>query len=995
MAKKKIEQLIPLDTNVIVESFEEQMSKSYIDYAMSVIVTRALPDVRDGLKPVQRRILYSMQDLGLNYNKPHRKSAKIVGDAMGRFHPHGDSSIYGAMVNMSKEWVYNHPLVDKHGNLGSIEGDGAAAMRYCVTGDTLINTDKGLKRIDEIVPNTARNSDNRININVKSIGGKINHSTVLFNSSYQKIFHIILKNGMDIKVSGNHPLLIFDEKNKKYRWVVASELKNNMLCVIDSNIENAMFGTNDDYAQAATLAKSFKKGSKTSEIPKEVFEGNRNYLLFYIKTLFGDSKTLMTKSEKFAKQLQILLSTQLGFFSSKYYNTTTRQYIIKISDSVRKYNNVEIKSITRLKEKEIVYSIKVESRCHSFTGNGFINHNTEARLSKMSQDILLSDIDKKPVDFVPNYDDSEEEPTVLPAKIPNLLISGSEGIAVGMACSIPTHNLKEVIEATQLMLSKKNVKLEELLEIIQGPDFATGGIISNKKDLFEMYKTGKGKIRIRGKAEIVEQNNRPCIKITEIPATMIGAIDKFISDIGDLMRNKKLLDVTNVANLSGKEGIEILIELKKGSNPEKTLNILYKKAKLEDTFSFNMLAIHNNEPKTYSLIDYLNTFIDFQVEINTKKYETLLAKALKDKEVKEGLVKAIDIIDLIIEILRGSKTKKDAKDCLMSGNISNIKLKTKQSEKLASKLNFSELQTDAILGMPLQNLIGLELNALLKDLEKCNKNIKEYQGYLDSPTKMKNKIKSDLEEIKQEYSIPRKTKISDEKEVILEKEEIVEQNYYLLVDKFRYAKLIDDATYQRNIESIPNDYINCFEISNMDKLYLFTNDGKCHKIKVLDIPLCKYKDKGTPLENISNLISSENIVFIETGKNVLNNKYIFVTNKGYVKIVHGSEFESTTKTVVATKLPEDAELLSIKLCDKNEIILGTKNGYFIRFKTSEISEMKKTSNGVRGIKLKDDDVVNICCTGSSSDNFIVDEKEYPFSKIKLSKRDGIGTKSKL
>jgi len=995
MAKKKNEQIIPLNNNIIVESFEDQMSKSYVDYAMSVIATRALPDVRDGLKPVQRRILYDMNDLGLDYNKQHRKSAKVVGDTMARFHTHGDSSIYGAMVHMSKEWVYNYPLVDKHGNLGSIEGDGPAAMRYCVTGDTLINTDKGLIRIDEIVPNTKRNSDNRISIKVKSIGGKINYATMLFNSSYQKIFHIILKNGMDIKVSGNHPILVLDERKNKYYWIEAYKLNNSMKCVIDTNLDNAMYGNNNNYSQAIAHAKSFKKSSKTYTVPLEVFNGDRTYLLAYIKTLFGDSKVLMTKSEVFAKQIQIILSTQLGFFSSKFYNPHSRQYIIKISDSTKKYNCVEIKSIKALKEKEIVYSVKVNSRCHSFTGNGFVNHNTEARLSKISQDVLLSDLDKKTVDFVPNYDNSELEPTVLPVKIPNLLVSGSEGIAVGMAGSIPTHNLEEVIEATQLMLSKKNVKLEELLEIIKGPDFATGGIVSNAKDLYEMYKTGKGKIRIRGKAEIIELNNKPCIKITEIPATMIGAIDKFISDIGDLMRNKKLLDVVNVSNLSGKEGIEILIELKKGSNPNKTLNILYKKAKLEDTFSFSMLAIKDKEPKLYSLIEYLNEFIDFQIEINTKKFQYLLAKTLKEKEIKEGLIKAIDIIDLIIEILRGSKTKKDAKNCLINGDVSNISFKTKQSEKLASKLCFTEMQTDAILGMPLQNLIGLELNSIQKDLDKCIKNIKEYEGLLGSHTKMKNHIKNDLDEIKKAYPSKRKTMISNEEEIILEKEEIVEQTYYLLIDRFRYAKLIDDATYQRNIESINTDYKHCFEISNLDKLFLFTNTGKCHKIKILEIPLCKYKDKGIPLENISNLEPSEDIVFMESGKNVLLNKYIFINNKGYVKIVDGTEFESTTKTVVATKLLDDSELLSIKPNDKNEIILVSKNGYFIRFKVDEISEMKKTSNGVRGIKLKDNDTIINCFIGNSFDNFIIDEKEYPFTKIKLSKRDGVGTKTKL
>ena len=980
------------EEKIINQLFEEEMSKSYVDYAMSVIASRALPDVRDGLKPVQRRILHDMYNINNYYDKPYRKSAKVVGDTMARFHSHGDSSIYGALVHMSQDWVYNHPLVDKHGNFGSIEGDGAAAMRYCVTGDTLINTDKGLIRIDEIVPNTKNNSDNPIKIKVKSLNGSINHSNMLFNSSYQKIYRIILKNGMEISVSDNHPILV--EVNKRYKWIVAKNLKKNMNCVIDTCIDNAMFGTNDNYHQAQKLANKCIK-NYVNKIPSKVFTGNQTYLLTFIKTIFKNNTKFMSISKTIVQQLQILMATQLGILSNIVLDSSTNKYILTIEKQNEKYSTSAIKYIYKEKEKKVVYSIKVLSNCHSFTGNGFINHNTEARLSKITQDTLLSDLGEGIVDYKPNFDDTEKEPTVLPAKIPNLLIQGSEGIAVGMACSIPSHNLGEVIDAVKYMLSNKKATLYEVLEFIQGPDFATGGIISNKKDLYDIYKTGTGKIRIRGKVEIEEKNGKPLIVITEIPATMIGAIEKFMTSVADLVRDKKAPEITDISNLSSKEGIKIVVELKKGANIQNNINILYKKAKLEDTFSFNMLAIKNQSPSVYSLIDYLKEFIEFQIEIYTKKYNHLLQKQQIEKEKKEGLVKAIDCIDLIIEILRGSKTKKDAKDCLVNGNISNITFKSTKSEKLASKLKFSDLQADCVLLMPLQSLIGLELDALLKELDKCNKNIEEYNGYLNNPVKMKNKIKSELELIKKNYEIPRKTLISDEKEIILEKQDIVEQDYYILIDRFRYVKLIDSSTYERNIESIPSDFKYCIKISNIDKLFIFTNTGKCHKIKTLDIPLCKYKEKGIPLENISNLLSQENIIYISSGKQILSNKLIFVTTKGYVKIVDGNEFESTTKTIVATKLPENTELLSIFNYNKEEIVLCTNNGYFIRFKTSDISEMKKTSNGVRGIKLKEKDYVNKCFIGDSKDNFIIDETEYPFSKIKISKRDGIGTKTKF
>ena len=977
---------------IISQVFEEEMSKSYSDYAMSVIASRALPDVRDGLKPVQRRILNDMYALNNYYDKPFRKSARIVGDTMGKYHPHGDSSIYGALVHMSQDWVYNHPLVDKHGNFGSIEGDGAAAMRYCVTGDTLINTDNGLIRIDEIVPNTKTNSDNPINIKVKSINGEINVSNTLFNSSYQKIYKIVLKNGMEISVSDNHPLLI--NVKQRYKWIKARDLKKGMNCVIDTCPTNAMFGTNDNYHQAQKLANKCIK-NYVKEIPSKVFTGNQTYILTFIKTIFKNNTKFMSISKKIVQQLQIILATQLGILSEIILDDTTNKYILIIKKQNDNYPYSPIKYIFQEKQKQIVYSVKVSSNCHSFTGNGFINHNTEARLSKITQETLLSDLGESIVEFQQNFDGTEKEPTVLPSKIPNLLIGGSEGIAVGMACSIPTHNLGEVIDAVKYMLTNKKTTLKEVLEFIQGPDFATGGIISNKKDLYNIYETGMGKIRIRGKVEVEEKNGKPLLVITEIPATMIGSIEKFMTTVADLVRDKKAPEITDICNLSGKDGIKIVIELKKGANIQNNINILYKKAKLEDTFGFNMLAIKDKRPHVYPLMDYLNEFIAFQIEIYTKKYNNLLEKQKIEKEKKEGLLKAIDCIDLIIEILRGSKTKKDAKDCLINGNISNIMFKTSKSEKLASKLKFTELQADCILLMPLQNLIGLELNALLKELDNCNKNIAEYTSYLDSPVKMKNKIKSELEEIKKKYQITRRTTISDENDIVLEKTEIIPQDYYLLVDRFRYAKLIDIPTYERNVESIPSDFKYFMKISNTDKLYMFTDNGKCHKIKTADIPLCKYKEKGTPLENISNLISAENIVYMNTGEEVLNNKYIFVTNKGYIKIVDGKEFESTTKTIVATKLPQDAELLSIFNYNKEEIILATNNGYFIRFKTDEISEMKKTSNGVRGIKLKENDIVDKCFIGDSKDNFIIDEVEYPFSKIKISKRDKIGTKTKF
>lgn len=995
MAKKT--ELMPTDKNIVTESLEDEMSKSYIDYAMSVIIERALPDVRDGLKPVQRRVLYDMHMLHIGHDQPYRKSARIVGDTMGKYHPHGDSSIYGALTHMSQDWVFPLPLIDKHGNMGSIEGDGAAAMRYCVVGDTLVNTQKGLMYIDRIVPKTKRNSDNRCNIRVKSVQGKINSCHTLFNSSYQEVIQVNLTNGMSLKATGNHPILVY-AGNRKYKWCLVENLKPGMEAIIDNNPDNAMYGRNNTLSEAVDMAGKFRRNDENYYIPWCVLKGTKMYLITYVNNLFNGKDVLITKSERFASALQIMMYTQLGMSTKKSYNQKTKEFILTKTKKMVRYERVKIKSCYKLKDKQIVYSLKVDSTCHSFTGNGFINHNTEARLSELTEKNMLDGLGSDMVDYVPNFDETEKEPVLLPSKYPNLLVSGTEGIAVGMASSIPTHNLGEVIDAAKLYLSKKNITLDELLSVMKGPDFATGGIIANKSAIMDIYRTGNGKLRVRGKAEKGEENGCPRIIITEIPPTMIGRIDKFMQSVADLMRDKKAPDIVNISNLSSKEGIKIVVELRKGSSYEKNLNILYKKAKLEDTFSVNMLAVENGQPKVYPLMDYLESFTRFQIEINTRKYRNLLEKRKRDREIKEGLIRAVDVIDIIIAILKGSKNKKQATDCLINGKTEGISFKTKVLEKAASKLMFTELQANEILSMQLSRLIGLEIDALKKELDSCNKDIEEYNGYLESTTKMKNRIKSDLDTIKKEFAIPRKTQILDEAEVVLGKEEIQEYFYYLVCDKFRYVKLLDEPTYQRNVDNIPSDYRYCVRISNLDKLLIFTDTGKMHSLKAMQVPLCRYKLKGTPLENLSNLESNENVLFLcplsqitgDNGKNIL-----FFTRKGLVKSVPGEEFNITTKTTNAAKMGEGDLMSHICLMDDKEAVIGTRNGMWIRFSVNEISVQKRNSAGVRSIQLKGGDEVEKVFTGDSSSEFNHNGMQYPFSKIRLSKRGGSGTKTKF
>ena len=751
-----------MSEQIIKTEFSDVMQKSYIDYAMSVICQRALPDVRDGLKPVQRRVLYAMQELGLSADKPHRKSARIVGDTMGKYHPHGDSSIYEALVVMEQDFKKGMPLVDGHGNFGSIEGDGAAAMRY-----------------------------------------------------------------------------------------------------------------------------------------------------------------------------------------------------------------------------------------------------TEAKLQKFTQDVYLADMDKNVVDFQPNFDETEKEPVVLPVRIPNLLINGAEGIAVGMTTSIPPHNLSEVVDGVKAYMDNPEITTEELMEYVKGPDFPTGGIVVNQKELKNIYETGSGKMKLRGKVHFEKakkRSERDKLVITEIPYTMIGAnISKFISDVVSLIENKTTSDIIDVSNESSKEGIRIVLELRRNADAERLENLLYKKTRLEDTFGVNMLAIANGKPELLSLKDIISHHTKFHYEVLTRKYETLLKKELEQKEIKEGLIKACDIIDLIIEILRGSKSLKDAKSCLINGDTENITFKTQKSKKEASKLCFTEKQASAILEMRLYRLIGLEIMALQEEYAEILKKIDKYQDILEHPASMKRVMKKDLEKIKKNYGFDRKTELTNAKVAVVKALPIEEKEVVFVMDRFGYSKILDKNTYERNEETVLKEYRHIVHCMNTDKICVFTDTGVMHQIKVQDIPSGRLRDKGTPLDNIGNYDSrNEQILLIVPDRTLKEASLLFVTASSMIKLVDGAEFIVQKKTVASTKLAEGDILAAVRLVAAKEgsinaqIIMQSEEGYFLRFPLEEVTRKKKGAIGIRGMKLQEDDhIKHVYLTGvENEDNpsIIYKEKELVFSKIRLMGRDGKGVK---
>ncbi len=745
-----------MEEKIIKTEYSEVMQKSYIDYAMSVIIARALPDARDGLKPVQRRVLYDMHELGIKYDKPYRKSARIVGDTMGKYHPHGDSSIYEALVVMTQEFKKGLPLIDGHGNFGNIEGDGAAAMRY-----------------------------------------------------------------------------------------------------------------------------------------------------------------------------------------------------------------------------------------------------TEARLEKVTQEGFLSDLDKDVVDFIPNFDETEKEPSVLPVKFPNLLVNGSEGIAVGMATSIPPHNLGEVLDAVKAYMQDESITTQGLMKYIKGPDFPTGGIVINQDELQEIYETGTGKIRVRGKVETEKgKAGKTNVVISQIPYPMIGAnISKFLMDVAALSETKKTQDIVDISNQSSKEGIRIVIELKKDADVDNFINMLYKKTRLEDTFGVNMLAIAEGRPEVMGLREIIRHNVEFQFQTATRKYTNLLAKEREKKEIQEGLIKACNVIDLVIEILRGSKDRAMAKACLTEGKVDGIKFRSKESKIMAAQLMFTEKQANAILEMRLYKLIGLELEALINEHEETMANIYRYEDILDRRDSMAQVIINELEALRSAYAHPRKTMIENAAEAVYVEKKVEEMEVIFLMDRFGYARTIDQAAYERNKEAADTENKYVFPCKNTGRVCLFTDKGQLHTIKVMDLPFGKFRDKGVPIDNVSNFNGEKETVIAAASQTSLNlYRLIFVTSSAMMKIVDGGEFDVAKRTVAATKLGEGDQVVCVcPLTDQKHIILQSAEGFFLKFPVEEIPEKKKNAVGVRGMKLGEKDYLeNVYFTQSGVDKTIeYKDKSFELNRLKTAKRDGKGTKVRV
>ncbi len=729
------------DNKMIQHEIHDEMKNSYIDYAMSVIVSRALPDVRDGLKPVHRRILYGMSQLGVTPDKPHKKSARIVGDVMGKYHPHGDRSIYDAMVKMAQDFSTRYMLVDGHGNFGSVDGDGAAAMRY-----------------------------------------------------------------------------------------------------------------------------------------------------------------------------------------------------------------------------------------------------TEARMTPYALQ-MLRDIEKETVDFVPNFDEEEKEPSVLPARIPNLLVNGSNGIAVGMATSIPPHNLGETIDAACYMIDHDDATIDDIIKIVKGPDFPTGAMIMGKNGIREAYKTGHGKITVRSRTEIEETSRgRMQIVVTEIPYQVNKA--RLIEKMALLVKEKKIEGISTIRDESSRHGMRIVIELKKDANPQITLNRLYKHTQLQDTFSMIMIALVDGQPKVLSLYDILSEYLKHQKDVLTRRTQYDLKKAEARAHILEGLRIALDNIDEIIKIIRSSYN--DAK------------------EKLMNRFELTDIQAQSILDMRLARLQGLEREKIENEYAELMEKIAYYNSLLADEKLLMGVVRDEMQEIKEKYGDERRTKIAAAVNEIDEEDLIQEESVAVTLTHLGYLKRIPADTYKTQkrggkgiagLTTRENDFVKDLIItSTHDYLMFFTNLGKAHKIKAYEIPEATRTAKGTPAVNFLNLLQRERINAVIPIKEFDEEKYLMaVTKSGVIKKTALSQFDTNRKNgIIAINLKDDDELIDIKQTSgDDDVIIVTKHGKSIRFNEKDVRPMGRAAGGVRAIKLDwGDEVVSMCLVHKDDELLVVTEngfgKRTAVKEYKVQERGGKG-----
>ena len=1176
---------------IVPVSIEAEVKDSYLNYAMSVIVGRALPDVRDGLKPVHRRILYAMQDLNLEHDKPYKKCARIVGECLGKYHPHGDVAVYDALVRMAQDFSLRYPLVEGQGNFGSIDGDAAAAMRYCVTGDTLVITNRCLERIGEI----ANRED--IDLRILSFGHKINSASKWFDSGAHPILKIKTHRGYEVKGTINHPILTFqkDTRGKPiFAWKLMKDLKRGDFAVIDRSdnfwpqknpslkqyfpetknkyshpaIHQLPSELNPDLAflMGAILAegyistnkkrRTYKVGfcntdkdfiddfrlrfnkvfpgypiyeqkrkpssygrkdctyfeicslyiveflkniglgelsSHQKRVPQIMFHATKESMGAFLKGYFeGDGSIYVSArspivdctstSKTLLKEIQIIL-LRLGIASSFWRDRKKKGYklFIRGFENLNRFKdyigfltknklnrlyrfskiNANAKSISktdyvpylgnylrakyrkiswkdrewlikhnidrypklqmhhnRLKEildesdsnllqvlidnfylfdkvvsitqanEERVYSVRVDSPCHSFVSNGFISHNTEARLAAIS-DEMLSDIDKDTVNFGPNFDASLKEPLLLPASLPNLLVNGSSGIAVGMATNIPSHNLNEVVDAIIYLLDHPEAEIKDLMRYIKGPDFPTGGVICGKGGIKEAYTTGRGKVLVRARATVEHQKNgKDLIVITEIPYQIQKS--SLIESIAGLVDDKKIEGISDIRDESDKDGMRIVVELKRDVESQIVLNQLFKHTQLETTFGIIMLALVENRPRVLNLLQVLEHYIEHRKVIIRRRTQFELDKALKRAHILEGLKIALKYIDRIIKVIKTSKNTENAK------------------ERLMKEFGLSDAQSQAILEMQLQRLTALERDKIDAEYAELLKKIELCKAILASEKKIEGIIKEELENLKKKYGDERRTDIIGEVEELEVEDLIADEDVVVTISHGGYIKRLPVSSYRKQkrggtgasgAEVKEEDFIeHLFVASTKDYLLIFTEKGQVHWLKVYEIPQASRISKGKAIINLVQMEAASKISSTIPVKEFSSEQYlVMVTKQGQIKKTRLDAYGNPRKGgIIGITLDKGDELIGVGLTDgKQEFLIGTRGGKAIRFSESKVRDMGRQAGGVRAISLvKKDEVIDMVLPQKGATILTVTElgfaKRTPVEEYRLTSRGGKG-----
>jgi DNA gyrase subunit A len=1135
---------------------EKEMRSSYLDYAMSVIVGRALPDVRDGLKPVHRRVLYAMHDIGLQPTRAYRKCAFIVGEVMGKYHPHGDSAIYDTLVRMAQDFSLRYMLVDGQGNFGSIDDDPAAAMRYCVTGDTRVATPKGTVRIGSLIPDVEPESDNDADFEVLDRLGRPVHVSKFFHSGEHPTLRLRTSQGHELTGTHNHPVLCLVDMAgvPLLLWKLLEEMEPGDRVLISRTVqgqEEAALPPSDGDRQLALLAGAFvsegwigpkragfnnvdedffasvlaaydavvggpryvsarriASGSLLHEIdvqnlsalresplaaivgkasakqvPEFVWRSGHAFKRAFLSSLFtGDGSSSLlprrsiqvsysTHSEQLAHDVQLLLlesgvvsricryetgefkvvisnrrdarlfARNVGFLGAKQAKleadlatlpvvsrSLSHDHVPYVADYIRsgcgsrwterdwlRRHNVDrlerweqggTAIMERIESAEVrdvveplvsgdyfyaevesvepagvqaVFSVRVDTDDHSFLTNGFVSHNTEARLGRLATE-LLRDIDADTVDFGPNYDESTQEPLILPARFPNLLVNGASGIAVGMATNIPPHNLREVAGAVNAHIDDPEIDLAGLMEHVKGPDFPGGGIMS-LEGIRDAYASGRGTVKVRARAHVEPlKGGKDAIVVTELPFMVKkGGDNGLVSKIADLVREKKLEGISDLRDESDRSGMRLVIELKRGGQPAKVvLNNLHKKTQMQTSFGINMVALVDGVPRTLSLRELVEYYVDHQREVVTRRTQYELRRAEARAHILEGLLIALDNLDAVIKLIRASADPDTAR------------------EGLIAKFELTREQAQAILDMRLQRLTALEADKVRAEHADLLERIGELRTILGDEARVLGIVKEELAEIVGSYGDERRTEIAHFEGDVGIEDMIADQQMVISLTASGYVKRLPLATYRQQhrggvgvmgMNLKEDDYIAHLHIcSTHDYLLFFTNRGKVYRLKVYELPEGSRTAKGSSLVNLLPLREGEKVMAVIPTRDFTENRYLaFATAKGMIKKTEFLAYNTPIRAdgIIAIKVRDGDELVQVRLTSGNDdLLMVSKSGHASRFSEKAVRAMGRDTSGVKGMNVsskvngKQNRVLAMDVARDDTELFVVTENGY-------------------